>query len=268
MTGFDPARQPVVVFPGRKGEKRCYIHGWLVEMFKWSGWIWPTMPLEHPAARRHGGRIYLNRKDVKRGVVLVPGTLVEFYLYEDEKGLGAECCTWCAHPRWQPRDLFFHRTVQSSMIYHQQLMKIRASLGNSWGSDFRRATSGSKYVMDYYSVDLTTLEDANKNESAGDGSSTALSTDCPSTTLSPSIPTVFPVASLLHANATYTGRMSMTDANVGENSWSDSEDSQTEADLHFPSKAMSAGAILDIGPPPGLPIPPALQARFGAWGQA
>jgi len=268
MKGLDPARQPVVVFPGRKGERRCYIHGWLTEMFKWSGWIWPTMPLQHPAARRHGGRIYVNRKDVKPGVVLVPGTLVEFYLYEDEQGLGAECCTWCAHPHWQPRDLLFQHTVQSPMIYRQQLMKMRASLCKSWGPNSQKANSGAKYVMDYYSVDLTTLEDANKNDSAGDGSSTARSTDCPSTTLSPSIPTVFPVASLLNANVTDTGLLSMTDANIGENTWSDSEDGQTEVNMPFPSELMSAEAILDIGPPPGLPIPPALQARFEAWRQS
>jgi len=186
----------------------------------------------------------------------------------DEQGLGAECCTWCAHPHWQPRDLLFQHTVQSPMIYRQQLMKMRASLCKSWGPNSQKANSGAKYVMDYYSVDLTTLEDANKNDSAGDGSSTARSTDCPSTTLSPSIPTVFPVASLLNANVTDTGLLSMTDANIGENTWSDSEDGQTEVNMPFPSELMSAEAILDIGPPPGLPIPPALQARFEALRQS
>eukprot|EP00928_Gymnodinium_smaydae_P003861 TRINITY_DN11367_c0_g2_i2.p1 TRINITY_DN11367_c0_g2~~TRINITY_DN11367_c0_g2_i2.p1 ORF type:complete len:777 (-),score=163.48 TRINITY_DN11367_c0_g2_i2:195-2432(-) len=55
------------------------------------GWIVPDRAIEHPAARRHRGEIFVSAADVTPG--LLAGVRVEFRLYADDNGLGAaECC--------------------------------------------------------------------------------------------------------------------------------------------------------------------------------
>lgn len=55
------------------------------------GWIRPDKPLVHPAAEKHQGKVYLSGSDVFGGDP-VPGSKVQFQLYEDTDGLGAEEC--------------------------------------------------------------------------------------------------------------------------------------------------------------------------------
>lgn len=66
--------------------------GGLVE--SWSntfGWIRPFEKVNHPKAGKHGGKIYVHAKDVVGGFQVLPvGAPVEFYVFEDDAGLGAE----------------------------------------------------------------------------------------------------------------------------------------------------------------------------------
>jgi len=54
------------------------------------GWIVPLENIKHPLFR---GQIYLKASDVVSGQALEVGTKVNFYLYSDSQGLGAEQCT-------------------------------------------------------------------------------------------------------------------------------------------------------------------------------
>lgn len=58
------------------------------------GWIRPFQRVNHPKAGKHGGKIYIHGKDVKGGLGFLPvGAPVEFYVFEDDAGLGAEECS-------------------------------------------------------------------------------------------------------------------------------------------------------------------------------
>eukprot|EP00437_Effrenium_voratum_P013803 CAMPEP_0181450260 /NCGR_PEP_ID=MMETSP1110-20121109/28086_1 /TAXON_ID=174948 /ORGANISM="Symbiodinium sp., Strain CCMP421" /LENGTH=157 /DNA_ID=CAMNT_0023574479 /DNA_START=97 /DNA_END=566 /DNA_ORIENTATION=- len=57
------------------------------------GWIRPFQHVNHPKAGKHGGKIYIHGKDVKGMGFLPMGMPVEFYVFEDDAGLGAEECT-------------------------------------------------------------------------------------------------------------------------------------------------------------------------------
>lgn len=56
------------------------------------GWIQPTEPVQHPKARIHQGRIFVSMIDLVDGESLENGAAVEFYLFHDAAGLGAEEC--------------------------------------------------------------------------------------------------------------------------------------------------------------------------------
>jgi len=64
------------------------------EVLEWKGsfgWVKPSVEIEHPAASRRGGKIYLHQRDLVDGEQeLSPGTTVIFQLYVDPSGLGAE----------------------------------------------------------------------------------------------------------------------------------------------------------------------------------
>jgi len=66
----------------------------LGEVQEWKGkygWIKAQEEIEHPLAERREGKIYVNVKDLPEGVEeLEAGGLVQFELYADESGLGAE----------------------------------------------------------------------------------------------------------------------------------------------------------------------------------
>lgn len=54
------------------------------------GWIRPLEPLEHEKAERHGGRIFCGMDDIGDLEELTVGATVEFQVWEDASGLGAE----------------------------------------------------------------------------------------------------------------------------------------------------------------------------------
>jgi len=56
------------------------------------GWIKPDEPLEHQLAQKHKGDIYLHIKDVMEGESPEKGKAVNFHVYADKSGLGAEEC--------------------------------------------------------------------------------------------------------------------------------------------------------------------------------
>jgi len=57
------------------------------------GWIEPQCVIEHPDIDKHRGRIFIHAEDtVPKWRSLTVGSLVEFYLYYDGEGLGAEDC--------------------------------------------------------------------------------------------------------------------------------------------------------------------------------
>jgi len=56
------------------------------------GWILPLQAIDHPAALRYQGWVYVDAHDMRKGAVVRRGDHVSFYLYADEDGLGAEDC--------------------------------------------------------------------------------------------------------------------------------------------------------------------------------
>jgi len=54
------------------------------------GWIIPSTPVDHPEAQKHGGKIYCHIQDVIGAEKLEKGQTVQFNLYKDASGLGAQ----------------------------------------------------------------------------------------------------------------------------------------------------------------------------------
>mmetsp|Transcript_3604 Transcript_3604/g.8376 ORF Transcript_3604/g.8376 Transcript_3604/m.8376 type:complete len:208 (-) Transcript_3604:146-769(-) len=64
------------------------------EVLEWKGkygWVQPTVPIEHPMAQKHGGRIYVSMSDLQGGLEqLTAGTICQFHVFSDASGLGCE----------------------------------------------------------------------------------------------------------------------------------------------------------------------------------
>merc|ERR1719272_988469 len=54
------------------------------------GWIEPAESIEHPKANLHKGGLFFSSSDLALGEPLEPGTIVEYHIWEDDTGLGAE----------------------------------------------------------------------------------------------------------------------------------------------------------------------------------
>lgn len=80
------------ISPASHGSKSAKCRGEFLVMLGHYGWIMSMQPINHPDAARHGGRIYVNRKDFRARSEPQPGDEVEFCVYADESGLGAEDC--------------------------------------------------------------------------------------------------------------------------------------------------------------------------------
>jgi len=69
------------------------IFGRVIEWKGAYGWVEPQCVIEHPEIAKHRGRIFIHSEDcVPKWRSLAVGVLVEFYLYYDGQGLGAEEC--------------------------------------------------------------------------------------------------------------------------------------------------------------------------------
>lgn len=64
------------------------------EVVSWRGkfgWVKPTEPVSHPKAEKHGGKLYAHQQDLMNDMEsLEVGTNVQFHVYADVSGLGAE----------------------------------------------------------------------------------------------------------------------------------------------------------------------------------
>jgi hypothetical protein len=56
------------------------------------GWILPHDNISHPDVERHAGRIWVHKTDFRKGSKPQESDEVEFFVYADENGLGAEDC--------------------------------------------------------------------------------------------------------------------------------------------------------------------------------
>eukprot|EP00929_Paragymnodinium_shiwhaense_P088375 TRINITY_DN4868_c0_g1_i2.p1 TRINITY_DN4868_c0_g1~~TRINITY_DN4868_c0_g1_i2.p1 ORF type:complete len:562 (+),score=199.13 TRINITY_DN4868_c0_g1_i2:93-1688(+) len=74
------------------------MQGQVIEWKGKYGWILPLKQLTHSKAKKHGGRIYISEVDKQESDKLMPGGWVEFILYEDEDGLGAQECKMIEQP--------------------------------------------------------------------------------------------------------------------------------------------------------------------------
>jgi hypothetical protein len=91
----DESRQEIeaqTVVPVAKGVRSSPCLGEILSMHGKYGWIKPLQPIEHKDVHKHEGRIYLKARDMRRGEVPKAKSLVEFFLYADRDGLGAEDC--------------------------------------------------------------------------------------------------------------------------------------------------------------------------------
>jgi len=87
---------------GRKGQgksksqgKREVLHdepllGTIIEWKGKFGWVKPNDTIMHPLASKHQGDLYLSQEDVEEEIEGV-GSVVQFILYGDSRGLGASC---------------------------------------------------------------------------------------------------------------------------------------------------------------------------------
>jgi len=74
--------------------------GIVVEWKGYMGWIQPLLKIQHEQAKRHWGRIYLNASDIANCSPadgfppprVKEGKVVDFFLYVDADGLGAQEC--------------------------------------------------------------------------------------------------------------------------------------------------------------------------------
>lgn len=78
---------------GKGNEGRTIIHnepllGVIVQWKGKFGWVKPNDTIDHPNASAHQGDLYLGMDDVEEEID-GEGALVQFMLYEDERGLGA-----------------------------------------------------------------------------------------------------------------------------------------------------------------------------------
>lgn len=115
----------------RIGDER-YI-GLVVEWRGYMGWIQPLSKIEHEKATKHKGRIYLNVKDVSnsgsgRGSRVKEGSIVDFKVYADHDGLGAEECQ-C-------------QTVLRMTLKHSEVKELQGAAWSEYLSD-------SEYYPDF-----------------------------------------------------------------------------------------------------------------------
>eukprot|EP00440_Ansanella_granifera_P000384 gb/GFBE01000416.1/.p1 GENE.gb/GFBE01000416.1/~~gb/GFBE01000416.1/.p1 ORF type:complete len:326 (+),score=98.78 gb/GFBE01000416.1/:1-978(+) len=79
-TGPDLPREEVTTAP---------VSGTVVEWKGNFGWVQPTEPLDHPAAKKRSGKVYLHKQDLKDGKeALEEGATVLINVYVDATGLG------------------------------------------------------------------------------------------------------------------------------------------------------------------------------------
>jgi len=64
--------------------------GTVVEWKGKYGWIQPAEAIEHEKAEKHGGRLFFSQDSIVGGVAVDAGATVEYHIFEDVSGIGAE----------------------------------------------------------------------------------------------------------------------------------------------------------------------------------
>lgn len=78
--------------PGRRRQPGGRVTGTVSRWMGGFGWIHPDKPINHPAAKDHHGTVFVHKSDLEEGTTLEKGAKVEFFVYSDTSGLGAEGC--------------------------------------------------------------------------------------------------------------------------------------------------------------------------------
>lgn len=78
--------------PGEKGQKSAKCRGQMLAVLGSYGWILPHDNIAHPDFERHAGRVWVHKTDFRKGSKPQESDEVEFFLYADKNGLGAEDC--------------------------------------------------------------------------------------------------------------------------------------------------------------------------------
>jgi hypothetical protein len=219
----------------------------LTSLFSTYAWIVPFDPIEHPDVDKHGGLIWVSFSDVRPGTPLIVGIELEFGLYADINGLGADDCrvatnqspgslailnaamqpwTW---PWLQLHHTAFatplpsvpqHTPLRAAKPQHTPLRAAKAfAPGGSWPQ------KGTIAARERQQPPSLHVEDYDKP-----GNETAAVVECNSGTISPV--------------STGTG---------GESSASE------KAALRFPAEELLCDPLPGFLPPPGLPPPPGLE---------
>lgn len=71
------------------------VTGKCVEWKGTHGWIEPDEPVDHEKAAKNNGRVHIHQKDIIEVHTLYTGQVVNFHIYEDDAGIGAEECIVC-----------------------------------------------------------------------------------------------------------------------------------------------------------------------------
>lgn len=91
------------------------VTGLVVEWRGYMGWIQPFTKIDHAQASKHQGRVYLSTKDITQygdlNLRVKEGRVVDFYVYVDGDGLGAEEC----RPRSVLRLTLTHKQVNAAL---------------------------------------------------------------------------------------------------------------------------------------------------------
>lgn len=77
--------------PAKRGSLLRFCRGEVLKMMSNFGWLIVYGDVDHPSVEKHGGDVYIHKDDILESD-LAPGDIVTFYLYADDKGLGAEEC--------------------------------------------------------------------------------------------------------------------------------------------------------------------------------
>lgn len=78
--------------PAKRGSLLRFCRGEVLKMMSNFGWLIVYGDVDHPSVEKHGGDVYIHKDDIVESESLAPGDIVTFYLYADDKGLGAEEC--------------------------------------------------------------------------------------------------------------------------------------------------------------------------------
>lgn len=97
------------------------------------GWIRPDVQIDHPEARKNGGKIYLSTSDVEAEIEGI-GSQVSFYVYADGSGLGAANCGPPDGSEQEAMEGAMREAAQAAQIAQQQAFQQQA-LQQQWAQE-------------------------------------------------------------------------------------------------------------------------------------